>query len=135
MFDMNPDYYHIGIAHIDQQHDHLFELANQAYALLLDEKLSDKRQNIIHIMSELVAYARTHFSYEEAYMHEIGYAGREAHTAQHRQFEAKLAEVDFNVLEASTIDDQVDVLKDLLDFLGDWLINHIISEDMRFAES
>ena len=135
MFDMNPDYYHIGIAHIDRQHDRLFELANQAYALLCDENLQDKRQNIIHIMSELVAYARTHFSHEESYMLEIGYANRESHIAQHRQFEAKLAEVDFHVLEASTIDDQVDVLKDLLDFLGDWLINHIISEDMRFAES
>lgn len=135
MFDMNPDYYHIGIAHIDQQHDHLFALANQAYTLLHDENLQDKRQNILHIMSELIAYARTHFSHEESYMLEIGYANRESHIAQHRQFEAKLAEVDFHVLEASTIDDQVDVLKDLLDFLGDWLINHIISEDMRFTEN
>lgn len=134
MFDMNPDYYHIGIAEIDQEHDRLFELANQAYALLHDEKPQDKRQNIIHIMSELIAYTQTHFSHEEAYMHEIGYSNREAHIAQHRQFEAKMSEVDFNVLEASTIDDQVDVLKDLLNFLGDWLINHIISEDMRFAK-
>ena len=134
MFDMNPDYYHIGITKIDQEHDRLFELANQAYALLHDEKLQDKRQDIIHIMSELISYAQTHFSHEEAYMHEIRYANREAHIAQHRQFEAKLSEVDFNVLEASTIDDQVDVLRDLLNFLGDWLINHIISEDMRFAK-
>lgn len=135
MFDMNPDYYHIGIAEIDQEHDRLFELANQAYALLHDEKLQDKRQNIIHIMSELVTYARTHFSHEEAYMLKIGYANRESHIAQHRQFEAKLSEIDFNVLEASTIYDQLDVLKDLLDFLGDWLINHIISEDIRFTEN
>lgn len=135
MFDMNPDYYHIGIPEIDREHDHLFALANQAYALLHNEELPDKSRDIIHILTELIDYARTHFSHEAAYMYQIKYANLESHIAQHRQFESKLAEIDFDVLAASTVDGQINVLEDLLDFLGDWLINHIISEDMRFAEN
>lgn len=134
MFNMNPEYYHIGIIQIDKEHDHLFELANRGYALLHDDTLQNKSSDIIHIISDLIDYAQTHFAHEEAYMLKINYANRDAHIAQHRHFELRLAEIDFDALEASPIDGQADFLRNLLDFLGDWLINHIISEDMRFAE-
>lgn len=134
MFDINPDYYHIGIEQIDKEHDRLFELTNQVYALLQNNALQDKSSDILHIISELIDYARIHFAHEEAYMSQIKYANREAHIVQHRRFELRLAQIDFDALEASPIDSQTNVLMNLLDFLSDWLINHIISEDMRFTE-
>lgn len=131
MFDMNPDYYHIGIEEIDSEHDHLFALANHAYALLKNDLLQDKSQDIMHIISELIDYARNHFAHEEAYMDKIRYANRKSHIAQHRQFENRLSEIDFDALENAA--GQLSLLEELLDFFGDWLINHIISEDMRFV--
>ena len=45
--------YLTGIEAIDQEHAHLFELANQTYDLLHDELVTDKYDKIVDLINEL----------------------------------------------------------------------------------
>ena len=65
MYEMKPEYY-TGVDFVDKEHEKLFDLANEAYDLLFDSFLQDKTDRIIHLISELIDYTRTHFSHEEA---------------------------------------------------------------------
>ena len=132
MYKMKPEYY-TGILSIDQEHARLFELAQQTHDLLNNDILMDKTDSLTDLISELINYTRTHFSHEEAYMEQIQYPSLSAHMAQHRQFEQRLLEFDMDALEED-FDEQNEAVQNLLDFLVNWLINHIMKVDMRYTE-
>lgn len=132
MYEMKPEYY-TGIADIDAEHERLFELANETHELLHNYVTMDKADQIIHLVSELINYTRVHFAHEEEYMRRIQYADYEEHYAQHRQFEIKLSDIDFDALEADPAG-QDDVIENLLEFLASWLVHHILKEDLRFVQ-
>lgn len=128
MYEMKPEYY-TGVAQIDQEHERLFELAQETYDLLYDGLLQDKTDSIVHLVSELIDYTRLHFSHEEAYQKEIGYPYIAEHAAQHRAFEDSLAEIDIDEI-AGDIDKQDETVENILNFLVNWLVNHIQKVDM-----
>lgn len=132
MYQMKPEYY-TGIEFIDQEHKRLFELAEETYQLLYDEILQDKADQIIHLISELINYTRTHFSHEEDYQKKIHYPYFEEHAKQHRQFEDKLLEFDLDAIE-DDCEEQNETIEELLNFLVDWLIHHIQKVDMLFVK-
>ncbi len=130
MYEMKPEYF-TGIKTIDQEHEKLFELAQETYNLLYNDLLQDKTDALINLISELINYTRTHFSHEEAYQKSINYAHRDLHMAQHRKFEDKLLEFDFDSIGDDS-ETQNETVENLLDFLIGWLINHIQKVDMLF---
>lgn len=132
MYQMKPEYY-TEIEFIDQEHKRLFELAEETYQLLYDEILQDKADQIIHLISELINYTRTHFSHEEAYQKKINYPYFEEHAKQHRQFEDKLLEFDLDSIE-DDCEEQNETIEELLNFLVNWLIHHIQKVDMLFVK-
>ena len=127
MYEMKPEYY-TGIEFIDKEHARLFELAQETHELLYDDLLQDKSDRIIHLVSELINYTKTHFAHEEEYQKSINYAYIEEHAAQHRQFEDSLLEIDLDEIE-DDFDSQNDTVENLLEFLINWLINHIQKVD------
>lgn len=133
MYEMKPEYY-TGIASIDAEHEKLFELVEATYELLNNDIIIDKSAQIIHLISELINYTRVHFSHEEEFMKSIHYANYEEHYAQHRQFEIKLSDIDFEKLQKNMLE-QNDVIDNLLQFLASWLVDHILREDMAFARA
>ena len=132
MYKMKPEYY-TGILAIDQEHARLFESVQQTHDLLNNDILIDKADALTSLISELINYTRTHFSHEESYMESIHYAHIEAHIAQHRKFEEALMEFDLDSLEDDT-DTQNEAVEGLLDFLLNWLINHIMKVDMLYTK-
>lgn len=133
MYKMKPDYY-TGIEFIDNEHTRLFELAEETYEVLQDDFSSDKSPDIIRLVSELIDYTRVHFSHEEAYQKSIDYPYIAEHAAQHRQFEDSLAEIDIDALENDDLDEQNEIVKNLLEFLVNWLIGHIKKVDMLLVK-
>jgi hemerythrin-like metal-binding domain len=129
MYEMKPEYF-TGIDLIDQEHTRLFELAQETHDLLYDSFLVDKSDKIVELVSELINYTRTHFAHEEEYQKSIQYPYITQHAAQHRQFEDRLAEFDLSGSE----DEQDEIAQDLLDFLTDWLINHIQRVDKKLVK-
>lgn len=132
MYEMKPEYY-TGIDAIDREHTRLFELAEETYQLLNDDFLQDKTDNLIHLISELINYTRTHFSHEEEYQRSINYAKIEEHIALHRKFEDKLMEFDFDSL-GDDFTSQNETVEELLGFLTQWLVTHIMNVDMLYVK-
>lgn len=121
------DEYSIGIEKIDNQHKHLFEIGNRAYALLNDEFKVDKYDHIVEIVEELKEYTLYHFKSEEEYMKSISYKGYLNQKAQHDYFVGKINEVDLHKID----ENQDAYLKDLLALIFEWILKHILEEDKK----
>lgn len=120
----------IGIEQIDAEHRRLFEIADQLYMLMVDEFIPDKYDYILEVLNELKDYAATHFKHEEEYMMKIRHRKLFSQKAEHDEFIAKVSEYDFNKID----ENQRQVILELLEFLNDWLIHHILESDKLIGE-
>ncbi len=131
MYEMKPECY-TGLEDIDAQHARLFELAQETHDLLDDNLLQDKTEELTHLISELIDYTKMHFAHEEAYQKSIGYPFADRHAIQHRQFEDKLMEFDFDSI-GDDYNRQNEAIENLLEFLVSWLTTHILKVDMLYV--
>lgn len=129
MYEMKPEYY-TGIEFIDEEHKKLFEIANTAYDLLVDEFIPDKYDYIMEVLSELKDYAKYHFQHEEEYMSKIKYRKMFSHKVAHDGFIERISEYDGDIID----ENQKESLLKLLEFLTNWLVDHILLEDKVIAE-
>ncbi|MGE5396637.1 MAG: bacteriohemerythrin [Chitinophagales bacterium] len=124
------DDYSIGVETIDEQHKKLFEIANRAYALLKNELLTDKYDQIVAIFDELKDYTVYHFGFEQEYMASIGYKKLLSHKVIHDDFIEKINEIDFNQVDQ----EQEKYLMDILNFVVQWIEQHILGMDKKITE-
>ncbi len=117
--------YCIGDHKIDNQHRRLVSLLNFLYDRI-QEACSKKLIDII--LMELVRYAEEHFRDEEALMERI----RFPELSHHRRAHEKLLYEVFKFKEK--FDSGLASKMDLLHFLHDWLITHIIDEDLKIKK-
>lgn len=129
MFEMKDDYL-TGIDFVDKEHRRLFEIANAAYHVLKEDYVADKFDQITGIIQELKEYTASHFAHEEAYMEEIGYKKRFSHKIEHQEFIDKLNEINLQEVD----ENQTGTLVELVNFLGNWLINHILVNDKKINQ-
>jgi hemerythrin len=119
------DEFRTGIESIDREHQKLFEIADKAYETLMDDFIPDKYDYIVGILNELTEYATIHFQHEEEYMMSIRYKKLISHKAQHVEFMDRISSYSLDEVDEK----QKDVILELLDFLNDWLIHHILEND------
>lgn len=129
MYEMK-DEFKTGIAIIDEQHKMLFNIADRAYLLLKDDFIQDKYDKIATILEELKDYTSFHFKTEEKYMESIGYKRLFSQKIAHNDFIQKLDNVDLKHIDAN----QKQAILDILQFLNDWLIEHIFHSDKLIAK-
>lgn len=126
MYEMKPEYY-TGIELIDEEHKQLFAYADEVYQLLHEQFTPDKYDNISDILRKLRDYTKKHFADEEAYMESIKYKRIFSQKVQHQEFIDKLDELDLEHLGDE--ENQENQIMDILNFLTDWLVNHILYMD------
>ncbi|MDF2537002.1 MAG: hypothetical protein K0S76_23 [Herbinix sp.] len=119
------DEFKTGIELIDLEHQKLFEIADKAYMTLMDDFIPDKFDYIVEILNELKEYAATHFQHEEEYMMEIRYKKLFSQKTSHNDFIEKMNEYDLSNVD----ENQKQIILDVLDFLNDWLVQHIMGSD------
>ena len=124
MYEMK-DEFKTGIDFIDEQHKKLFEIADRAYVLLKDQFTIDKYDKISEILAELKDYTAFHFNAEEKYMEKIGYNKLLSQKVAHNDFIDKLDNVDLKNID----ENQEQAILDILEFLNNWLIEHIYHSD------
>lgn len=124
------DEFRTGIENIDLEHEKLFEIADRAYETLMDEYITDKYDYIVDILKELTDYATIHFQHEEEYMMSIRYKKLFSQKAEHEEFAEKIATYNLNDID----ENQKGAILELLDFLNDWLIHHILESDKLIGE-
>jgi len=124
MFEMKENYL-TGIKMIDDEHRELFRITQEAYEVLQDEFITDKFDQIVTLIEDLKDYTKKHFADEEAYMESIQYKRMFTQKIEHAAFVEKLEDIDFDQMDRN----QTDTLLKLLEFLGDWLVHHILEKD------
>ncbi|MDR3607085.1 MAG: bacteriohemerythrin [Oligoflexia bacterium] len=120
------DRYALGVNAMDKEHKILIEKINALATAI--ENSAGVSSRLIAPFEDLAAYTREHFSDEEAYLVSIGYPGFAGHQAIHKKL---LAGVDD--FGAQLRNGQFDGNK-LVAFLNDWLIQHILGVDMKYAK-
>lgn len=117
--------YSVNDAELDSHHQKLFRIINTVYKNVMT---SQKVESILPMLDELSAYTRYHFSAEEQYLRERGFPDIEDHLAKHREFTLQI-----EVLRTNYNDNDLDVSGDLIVFLGEWLLNHVLKEDRKYS--
>ena len=113
------------IEEIDRQHQKLFALFNELYDAM---QLGHANEVIGKVLAGVVDYTAYHFAYEEKLFRQYGYPEEAAHRAEH----AKLAD-QAALLVRKHQAGQNHVAVATLKFLFDWLGNHILGSDKKFA--
>lgn len=131
MYEMKDEYL-TGIQQIDEEHTHLFEIAENLYQLLQEQFLSDKYDQLTAQISELKDYTKYHFANEEAYMESILYKRMFTQKIQHQEFIDFLNDFDLDNYE--TQEEQDEAVAKVLDFVTDWLVRHILEQDKLIAK-
>lgn len=129
MYELKDEYL-VGIESIDNEHRVLFEIADEIYQLCINEFVPDKYDNIAGLIQRLKDYTEMHFDHEEAYMESIQYKRMFTQKVQHDNFKRKLESMDLESMD----ENQDQAIQDLLKFVTDWLVEHILETDKRITE-
>lgn len=123
------DYLKTGIDIVDQQHRGLVDLANETAAKLTsgDGLSIDEMRTLLGFLTD---YAAIHFSTEEALMALSGVPER--HVNHHRQSHAGFLK-QVNAMVDGLGSNEGLTGHQLMDFLGNWLIYHMLGEDQNLA--
>jgi hemerythrin len=117
--------YSVGVKELDEQHKRLFKMLDDLFDSM--DTAADF-QTVSEVLEGLREYALVHFETEERYMSECGYPDLENHKWTHEQFRKKVDD-----LFSSGAARPEQVLTDILNFLYEWLTNHILSCDKKYA--
>lgn len=114
----------VGVKTLDKQHKQLISILNKT---LNAPTLTTASETVSDILTEMTQYAREHFRYEEKLMIEHGFPEFEQHKKSHIAFSDKVAK-----LSLATMENLDDVPQELMDYLFQWLQQHILHEDMKY---
>ena len=116
----------VGVEKIDKQHQTLIDILN----LLYDKIQEGKDKFVIEIiLSDLIDYTKYHFAAEEDYFEKLNYHDVEKHKKAHKGFVDKI-----NKFYDDYKNNDAEISSKLLDFLKDWLINHIMVDDQSYGQ-
>lgn len=115
--------YALGIPVIDEQHKKIVDYINE-----LDEvKDDDDLQKTNEVLTALIEYTVTHFSFEEKLQEKAAYANIDEHKRHHVVFVERMNDFKERAEEGE------DVAKVVLSMLKLWLLAHIKREDVGYV--
>lgn len=127
IFEWTKDY-SVDIAELDDHHRRLFDILNELLTLMSEGGATDRQ--IIRVLEELLDYTHYHFDEEEKMMAKMGYPELEAHRKIHQQFIAQMKEFYASAQNGMAIF----VATKVANAGMDWLKNHILSSDHKYAD-
>jgi len=113
-----------GIDVIDKQHHRIVEYIN----MMIDANIHQSRDEVAQVLTELVDYTLSHFTFEESLMEDAGYPFIRAHQRVHQLFVKRVTQY-VQRFEAGE-----DIADELLNTLKSWLINHIRNDDNDYSD-
>lgn len=119
------DDYSVKVKLIDQQHKKLIDLLNKMYDGLREQR---GKEVIGGVLAELVSYTEGHFTTEERLMSTHKYPGYDVHKLEHHMLVKKVTDFQKEFQAGRT-----SVSLDVMNFLRDWLTNHILGTDKRYS--
>ena len=120
------DKYSVNNFLIDSQHKRLVSMINLMHESMKEGKGKETLQKILN---DLVGYTKEHFLTEEAMMKKANYPGYAAHKTEHDKLTEKAVD-----LQKSYADGKAPLTMDVLNFLKNWLTNHIEGTDKKYKD-
>jgi len=119
------DEYSINNPMIDEQHKKLFELAGAVEDIA--EHAVSKRK-VKELLSDFFHYMRDHFSDEEKYMESINYPELEPHRKIHKEIIKSMVHLIGSIKTTNDLKERLYLIS------KQWLLEHILFEDMKISE-
>jgi len=119
------DEYSVKIAVVDSQHKKLLSLTNDLHAAMTAGR---GRAQLGQVLTGLLDYTRAHFAAEEGLMQSNGYEGYFSHKREHERLTDRIQAYQDKVLSG-----EVGLSIEVMSFLKDWLIKHILGWDKKYA--
>ena len=110
---------------VDEQHQGLVNILNSLYELMIKHNTSAELEELLE---KLVDYTVYHFKTEEELFDKYGYPETEKHKVEHNNLTKQASELLNDYKSGKTV-----VTDEVINFLKDWLKNHIIHTDKRFG--
>jgi hemerythrin len=118
--------YSVNVVQFDAQHKQLFGLINGLHDAMAKGHGNDV---MAKTLDELILYTKSHFQAEEKLLQAKGYPELAAHKAQHDKFTAQIVQFQKDFSEG-----KLTVTVQLMNFLRDWLVHHILETDKRYGK-
>lgn len=117
--------YSVNNDELDNHHQTLCNILNKLYENCMGTDLPNDLNSVVE---ELISYSNYHFSAEEQHMKDIGYKDTGKQIIEHRDFTQKALQLRKNVTN-----NDLELTKELIVFLGKWILHHVIEEDKKYA--
>jgi methyl-accepting chemotaxis protein/hemerythrin len=118
--------YTVGVKEIDEQHKNFVKIMSELYRSLI---AGDSEKSIVTTLEKLLNYSIYHFGTEEKYFKKYKYPYAKEHIKEHKSLIAKIAE-----FQESDSSDMSKLGFDILDYLEDWLVGHIMNSDKKYEK-
>lgn len=119
------DTYSVKIGIIDAQHKNLVNIINELHQAMTT---GHGKEELGTILSTLIKYTQVHFKTEERFMESHQYPEYVQHKSEHDQLTQTV--LDF---QGKFQRNELGVTIEVMGFLKDWLINHILGSDKKYA--
>ena len=112
-------------ATVDEQHRALFETVNAFHDAVALGQTTEAMASTLDVLSE---YGRRHFTDEERLLVDAGYPQLYQHRRQHQVFLDQIRSFRLQLIDGGS-----GLGHSMSQFLGSWLINHIMISDKAYA--
>jgi hemerythrin len=114
------------VQEIDLQHQKLIGMINE-----LNEAMKSRKgkESLGKIINTLISYTATHFKQEEQYFDRFGYPDSENHKKGYVAFVKKVTD-----FKKGFEKNDLTVTMEVMNFLSDWLRNHIKGTDKKYSK-
>jgi hemerythrin len=115
----------VGVKQFDEEHKQLVRLINQLHDAM---KTGQGKQVISNILQGLISYTQNHFATEERLMRAHGYPDYEQHKKEHNSLTLSVLDLQKQYQTGNML-----LSQKVMDFLKDWLANHIQGLDKGYG--
>ena len=114
----------VGVGRIDKEHQGLIDLINLLHSEMLARK---SKEALVVVLDKLVSYTKFHFATEETLFRTLNYPSMATHLKEHAALTQKAVQLQSDLKTGKAM-----ISAPVLDFLRDWLTNHILKQDMAY---
>jgi hemerythrin-like metal-binding protein len=118
--------YSVGVKQFDEEHKQLIKFINTLNSSIL---AGGAHYTMKEVLTSLVNYTKIHFRHEEDFMLIYDYPDKEKHKKEHDDLTKQVTEFYEEFLSGRS-----KITLSLLQFLRDWLVNHILGSDMKYKD-
>jgi len=119
------DTYSVRIAIVDNQHKGLVNLINELHQAMIARM---GKEVLGKTLSSLIKYTQAHFKAEEGILKSNQYPDFGSHKAEHDRFTGTVLS-----FQEKFKKNEIGLTVELMEFLKDWLIKHIVGVDKKYA--